>query len=103
MRGHIWSCGSVWSGIFTRVMLNFRTMAFKLGRHMSDRSNFCVPAARTCTRTGRLLNLLPLSPLSTYLFSFGPQSARAGGEVTHVDPIDRSSSVRSEERRVGKE
>src|ERR1017187_781434 len=23
----------------------FRTMAFKLGRHMSDRSNFCLPAA----------------------------------------------------------
>src|ERR1035437_5445959 len=41
----IWSCGSVWSGIFTRGMLNFRTMAFKLGRHMSDRSNFCLPAA----------------------------------------------------------
>jgi hypothetical protein len=30
-RDHIWSCGSVWSGIFTRGMLNFRTMAFKLG------------------------------------------------------------------------
>jgi hypothetical protein len=27
------------------------------------------------------------------LFSFGPQSARARGEVIHVDPIDRSSSV----------
>ena len=31
--------------------------------------------------------------LFTHLFSFGPQSARAGGEVTHVDLIDRSSSV----------
>src|ERR1017187_8742834 len=30
-RDHIWSCGSVWSKIFTRGMLNFRTMAFKLG------------------------------------------------------------------------
>src|ERR1019366_842734 len=39
------------------------------------------------------LSLLPLSPLSTHLFSFGPQSARAGGEVIHVDPIGRSSSV----------
>src|SRR5664280_2514716 len=42
---------------------------------------------------GRLLSLLPLSPLSTHLFSFGPQSAHAGGEIIHVYPIDSSSSV----------
>src|ERR1035437_7715035 len=48
---------------------------------------------RICTRTGRLLSLLPLSPLSTHLFSFGPQSAHAVGEVIHVYPICSSSSV----------
>ena len=41
----------------------------------------------------RLLSLLPLSPLSTHLFSFGPRSAHAVGEVIHVYPIDSSSSV----------
>jgi hypothetical protein len=31
--------------------------------------------------------------LFTHLFSFGPQSARAGGEVIHVDSIDHYSGV----------
>src|ERR1035437_967666 len=53
----------LWSGIFTRGMPNFRTMAFK--------------------RRG----------------GFGPQSARAGGEVIHVDPIDHYSGVVSTGRR----
>src|ERR1039458_6209138 len=56
-------------------------------------ATFAFPWHRTCTRTGRLLSLLPLSPLSTHLFSFGPQSAHAVGEVIHVYPIDSSSSV----------